>query len=287
MSQINDFSVLTFENANFSQTDPYFLKILQMNNSELKKYAQKLFESNPFLTDENPNDDFIPDRSNDLLNLQIPPDIIIEHKYKDLFEITINEPNSPYIFADKKLYIKVSEKIHTNSEKNYINQKFKEAQKLIRAINFRNFTLKKIMNEIIYRQYDFLMGNTQYMNFIAIKDAAISLLLSESTIRKAITHKIVLTQRGAFKMQEFFEQKNQNECKFFDFDDNFDLKNYINQLINAEPKHSPYSDDDIVCLLHSRGINLSTKIVTTYRKNLNIPPQHQRNKIYNSAKILK
>ena len=283
MSRINDFSVFTFEDANFSQTDPYFLKILQMNNLELKEYAQELFESNPFLTDKDSYGDFY-DEQYDFLNFQNIPDIIIEHKCKDLFEVAINEQNSPHIFTDQNLYTEISEKIQKNSEKNYIDMKIKEANQLICAVNFRNFILTKIMKEIIYRQYDFLIENEEYMNPTSIKDVAISIMLSENIIHKAIVNKIVLTPRGIFKMREFFPEKNQSTCNFFNFNDDLDLKKYINQLINDEPKNSPYSDNDIACLLQRREINLSLKIVTKYRENLNIPAQRQRNKIYNSAK---
>ena len=298
MSEKNELSLLTTECASQTQTQRCILKLLRMNNQELSEHIQDLLEKNPFLYDEDdemPSEAFLKkhgqmhwmDEPNKIENLPIHcgfnsipteiPDIVIEVKGNYDLETHVNDFFPLKIFLNEELYRKSCAAIRNDYDKIFIKTQFESAKFLIKSINSRNSILLKITNEITYRQSDFLLGERDDIVLVDVKDVAISLILPENTVKKTIENKIIQTPRGIFSLKSLCSKKSQfgvSGC----YDDT-EVKKYINQLINDEPRHSPYSDDEIVCLLSSHGINLSRQTVTKYRNNLNIPNITQRNKI--------
>ena len=58
MNRKNEFAVLTSQNAILSQAQQYSLKLLQMNNLELREYIKEQLEENPFLIEKDRDDIF-------------------------------------------------------------------------------------------------------------------------------------------------------------------------------------------------------------------------------------
>jgi len=50
----------------------------------------------------------------------------------------------------------------------------------------------------------------------------------------------------------------------------------LQEIVDAEPKDKPYSDDDLVDELAKQGITLARRTVTKYRKAMKIPSSRQR-----------
>ena len=49
------------------------------------------------------------------------------------------------------------------------------------------------------------------------------------------------------------------------------MKQIIKDLIEAEDKNKPYSDDKLEDLLNQKGYNIARRTVAKYREQLNIP----------------
>ena len=50
----------------------------------------------------------------------------------------------------------------------------------------------------------------------------------------------------------------------------------LQEIIQAEPKDAPFSDDDLVLELAKQGITVARRTVTKYRKAMDIPSSRQR-----------
>jgi RNA polymerase sigma-54 factor len=50
----------------------------------------------------------------------------------------------------------------------------------------------------------------------------------------------------------------------------------LQEIVDAEDKSNPYSDDDLVKQLATHGINVARRTVTKYRKAMSIPSSRQR-----------
>ena len=101
----------------------------------------------------------------------------------------------------------------------------------------------------------------------------------QSTIHRAISNKTVSTPCGIFDIKELMPKEIKSEKSETIVTDH-SVKQYIQTLINNEPKNSPYSDNDIVCFLEGRGINMSRRTIAKYRNDMDIANSNNRLKEY-------
>jgi RNA polymerase sigma-54 factor len=58
------------------------------------------------------------------------------------------------------------------------------------------------------------------------------------------------------------------------------VKNHIKQIVAAEDARNPYSDQRIVELLRSQGIEIARRTVAKYREVLGVLPSSKRKRYY-------
>jgi RNA polymerase sigma-54 factor len=204
-------------------------------------------------------------------------DLMILEKSNNELEITANEVNVPKVQIDNALYAKSLCHCRSKSDKKYIKEKASSANLLIKSLNYRSRTLLKVAKEIIYRQRDFFVGNNPYLAPINIESIANTLFLHGSTVHRAVSNKTISTPCGIFELKSLLPKKIKSN---FDTVSDHSIKEYMKKLINNEPKNSPYSDDNIVHLLNTRGVKISRRTISKYRAILNIPSSIVRSKAY-------
>ncbi|GHU11247.1 hypothetical protein FACS189449_02320 [Alphaproteobacteria bacterium] len=206
-------------------------------------------------------------------------DLIVERKAKDVLELCINDDVLPQVSVNKDLYNETIAKCNLQSDRKYANDNFSSAGLLIKSINHRNSTLLKIMREISYHQQEFFNGKSDHLYPLNVKSLASSLVMHESTVHRAISEKIVVTPRGTFDIKALLPKEiKSTSCDKVVSD--YSIKEYMKTLINNEPKDNPYSDDHIVSVLNSRGINISRRTVSKYRNIMEIPASYQRTRLH-------
>ena len=107
------------------------------------------------------------------------------------------------VVTDFKLWIKKSSK----ETMKYLSQKFDSATWLIQAIEQRQSTLTRVMEEIINNQSDFFNGDTSSIRPMKLKDIANKLNMDISTISRSTRNKYVDTPYGIFELKSFFSGK--------------------------------------------------------------------------------
>lgn len=247
---------------------PAFRKCINMDNSTLYRIISDIKEAgySTFIND----------------NLECSykiPDVIVEHKYSG-YESTVVEVQVPII--DKKLYEVSCKKARSKNDKKYIKEHVEQAELLIKSISYRNSTLLKVLQEIVHRQQDFLNGESSFLMPISVKNIANTILCHPSTVHRAIMNKTVATPQGIFDIKSLMPKELKSEGSD-DVATDHSVKKYIQKLINNEPKNSPYSDNEIVCLLKNRGINISRRTIAKYRNDMSISNSSARLKKYNSV----
>lgn len=207
-------------------------------------------------------------------------DLIVEYGEDNTIDLALSLDFLD-IQLDTDLQLSMKEKARSATEKHYINEKCHEAKLLLRAINYRSSTLMKVAKEILFRQSDFFQRTSAYLIPLNVKTLAQSLNLHESTVHRAIRNKSISTPRGIFEMSELLvkEISSSNEGVVSDYS----VKQYIKQLIRQEPHNSPYSDENIVYFLSTRGIAISRRTIAKYRESMNIPNSINRIKSYKIA----
>ena len=163
----------------------------------------------------------------------------------------------------------------TEQEKEYIKKKLQAAKWIIDAIEQRRNTLRKIVEEVVKHQSEFLDKGIQFLKPLRMGVVAEATGVHLSTVSRAISDKYVETPRGLFAIRFFFAGRAEAA------DDGSDasresVQDTIRNLVDNEDKASPRSDVDIVSALKEQGIDISRRTVTKYRKIMSIPPSRQR-----------
>jgi RNA polymerase sigma-54 factor len=156
----------------------------------------------------------------------------------------------------------------------YIKRKINAAQWLIEAIEQRRSTLQKTAQAIVDHQTRFLTEGPEAIEPLKMQQIADRIGMHVTTVSRAVDDKWLQTPRGLHPLRRFFVggtvSADGEEVAW----DAVRLK--LQEIIQAEPKEAPYSDDDLVEELGKQGITVARRTVTKYRKAMKIPSSRQR-----------
>jgi RNA polymerase sigma-54 factor len=171
-------------------------------------------------------------------------------------DIVINEEveiNTPLpLFSLKEEYSVFS---HTPFYRAYLS----EAKWLIRSVNRRNELLQLIGSFLKKTQKGFLLGEGPLIP-MTMREAALLLDISEASLTRAVSNKLVSCPLGILPLRSFFSI-------------NQKAKELLITLINNENKASPLSDQKL-----AESLNVARRTATKYRLELKIPNAARRKK---------
>ena len=203
----------------------------------------------------------------------ISPDVTVI-KDVDEYLISINDETIPRLRISNTYKDIISGGNATTDTKEYIRDKIHAGKFLIRCIEQRQETIRKISEEIIKRQRDFLDHGVAHLHPMNMAQVAEVVGVHETTVSRAIAGKYIATPRGVFEMKYFF--KPGYETSDGESLSNTSVKQAVSDLVKNEDHTKPYSDDKIVKKLHEQGIKLARRTVAKYRDELGILPSHLR-----------
>lgn len=214
----------------------------------------------------------------------ILPDFFI-HNVNGELEIVLNQKNAPDLrvsssFRDMlKDYDKSTKKDDRQKEALlFIKQKIDSAKWFIDAIKQRQETLLLTMNRIMHLQEEFfLTGDESALRPMILKDVSDRTGLDISTISRVVNSKFVQTEFGTFKLKYFFSESMSTDSG--EDVSTKEVKIYLNEMINAESKKMPLSDEKLTDLLNEKGYNIARRTVAKYREQLNHPVARLRKEI--------
>ena len=159
--------------------------------------------------------------------------------------------------------------------KDFINDKLRSAQWLIRAIEQRRKTIIRVAECIVSMQRDFFESGVAHLRPMILRDVARELDMHESTISRVTTNKYMHTPQGLFELKYFFNSSIRRVANEDIASES--VKQAIRKLIDEEPKTDPLSDQSIVELLEQReGIRIARRTVAKYREMLGILASSKR-----------
>jgi len=163
-------------------------------------------------------------------------------------------------------------------EKEYIQDKLRSAQWLIRSIYQRQRTIYKVTESIVKQQRGFFDEGIAKLKPMILRDVAEDIGMHESTVSRVTTNKYVHTPHGIFSLKFFFNsgiQRNSGEDVASEM-----VKQRIKALIGDEDPRKPLSDNAIVKKLATENIKIARRTVAKYRDMLGIPSSSQRKRHY-------
>ncbi len=168
--------------------------------------------------------------------------------------------------------------IPSGQTKEFVQEKLRSAMWLIRSIHQRQRTIYKVTESIVKFQRDFLDKGIAFLKPLILRDVAEDISMHESTVSRVTTNKYVHTPQGIFELKYFF---NSSIARTSGDDIASEaVKNHIQKIVTSEDTKNPYSDQKIVELLRSQGIEIARRTVAKYREVLGVLPSSKRKKYF-------
>ena len=171
-------------------------------------------------------------------------------------------------------YIHMMETAQDQELKSYFENKLRRARFIINAVEQRRETLTAITREILKRQEPYFLGTGQ-LKPMTLEEIADALEIHKSTVSRAIRDKYLRAPSGCFLFRSLFTTGIPSGDGNGDVSRNA-VKAKLKELVAAEDKKKPWSDEQLAGLLQDAGMPISRRTVAKYRMELGIGGAFQR-----------
>ncbi|QLA16234.1 RNA polymerase factor sigma-54 [Desulfolutivibrio sulfoxidireducens] len=208
--------------------------------------------------------------------IYVSPDAYI-YKYENDFIILLNEEGLPRLQLNA-LYME-GFKPKGDKERDYIQDKKRSAEWLMKSLYQRQRTLYKVLESIVRFQRGFFDDGVNKLRPLILKDVADDINMHESTVSRITSNKYVATPHGIFELKFFFNSS-------LELDDGStvgseSVKATIRQLIASEDPKKPVSDEAIADILkETLQINIARRTVAKYRTAMDIASSSKRKEVF-------
>lgn len=202
----------------------------------------------------------------------IAPDIYVV-KQGDDYHIQLNEEGVPRLRVSD--YYRRAMKGAASTDKDYIQEKLRSAQWLIRSIFQRQRTIYKVTESIVKQQRAFFDEGISKLRPMVLRDVADDIGMHESTVSRVTSNKYVHTPHGLLPLKRFFNSAIQREDGGDDVASEA-VKQRIKQIVEKENPRNPYSDQQLVDMLFKEGLKIARRTVAKYREMQGILASAQR-----------
>ncbi|RPH85142.1 MAG: RNA polymerase sigma-54 factor [Candidatus Rokuibacteriota bacterium] len=201
----------------------------------------------------------------------IVPDVVV-HKMGSEYVVVLNEDGIPRLRVNA-LYRSLLRN-SGDEARAYVEQKLRSAVWLIKSVDQRQRTLRKVTQSIVKFQRDFLDKGLPCLRPLSLRDVGEDIGMHESTISRVTTNKYVETPQGLFELKFFFHSgiaSGDGEMV-----SSVSVKKMIQDLLANEDPAKPLSDQEVAQILKGRALTIARRTVAKYREELGILPSHQR-----------
>lgn len=242
-------------------------KNLKMDQENLQDAMQAIASLNPH-----------PGRSiSEEVIIPIYPDMVVD-KVDGEYIVTLNDRNLPRLRISRAYHnILVRGSHSTETEREYVRKKLKDANWLVSSIEQRRSTMLRVMNYIVDAQRDFLDHGLQHLKPMILQEVADQVGVHPATVSRVTQGKYVQTPRGVFALRFFFDGMIQTDEG--DQLASKSVKDRLKQLIEEENADDPLSDQKLVDILQSSGMQIQRRTIAKYRDQLGIATARMRKRI--------
>jgi len=201
------------------------------------------------------------------------PDVIVE-LIEGQYQVRLEDDRLPRIYINTAYSRLLRDDRTSEPAKDYIRKKIQSARWLIDSIEQRRNTLQKIARSIVDIQKPFLEKGVAHLVPLKMQTIAGATSVHVSTVCRAISDKYMQTPVGIFPLKFFFTGGTRTTDGRVR--SRKSVKQLVKQVIEAEDKSNPLSDDEIAAKLQADGLDIARRTVTKYRKALGVNSSRQR-----------
>lgn len=200
----------------------------------------------------------------------VRPELVV-HAQGDELQLNLTNESQPQLVFQQHYFDRM---LKTNDREvtEYMKEKKQEFEWLRKSVGQRGNTILRVGQEIIQRQHEFFFNVKRPLKPLLLRDVATKLGVHESTVSRTVNGKYLQTDFGIFELKHFFTNAVGNQQA----DSAASVKQQLQDLIAAEDKHKPLSDQHLVALLGKAGVTISRRTVAKYRESLGIAASSKR-----------
>jgi len=205
----------------------------------------------------------------------IIPDAIVEYDDdKDQYIAYLTDGRLPSLRINREYAKLAADSATAKQDRQFLRTNMSNAQWLIDAVRQRRQTLLRVINVVVAAQREFFDSGPSALRPLPMTQVAEQLGIHVATVSRAVAGKHLQTPRGIFALRKFFSggiQNEQGEDVAWEA-----IRAALSDIIEAEDKAKPLSDEAIVDELKKRGLEIARRTVAKYRGQLDIPPARLR-----------
>jgi len=209
-------------------------------------------------------------------SIYVIPEVFVK-KINGRWRVRTNDKELPRVRISN-YYREMMENPDTSKEaKRYIRDKVRGGSFLMRSMEQRQDTLKKIAIEVVKHQEAFFEEGVSQLKPLTMSEIADKIDMHETTVSRAVNNKYMQTPRGTYELKYFFTPGYSNSSAGGgEAVSNKSIKEAIRKLVDNENPAKPLSDQSIVKALGEQGFKVARRTITKYRDQLHILPSHLR-----------
>ena len=254
--------------------------VIQIDHLDLlKSQKNQLIDSLDALSEKKINFEAVPqDIKENLLKLSFNPGggfgtydefytrpDLVAIKSKNRWTVSLNDN-----FMPQELLDRVKEKIEISNKDNK-----HEAKSFLKGLERRQQTLFLVAEVIVDAQSEFLDGKAE-KKALSNQEIADLLNISPSTVSRIVRNKYIQLPNQLTNLKSLLEKRVNKEKQEINIT-TWDLKFLIGELIAAESKESPLSDEKIRQAIEEKlNIKIARRTINKYRLELNIDSMRKR-----------
>jgi RNA polymerase sigma-54 factor len=204
----------------------------------------------------------------------VVPDVYVREGTDGTWHVELNSDTLPRVLVNARYYAQVNRNARNRDDKTYLTDCLNSANWLVKSLDQRARTIVKVASEIVRQQDTFLTHGVRHLRPLNLRLIADAIGMHESTVSRVTSNKYMATPRGLFELKYFFtsaiQSANGGEAHSAEA-----VRDRIRELVEKE-EDDVLSDDRIVTILSTDGIDIARRTVAKYREALRIPSSVER-----------
>ena len=203
------------------------------------------------------------------------PDILMRAGRDGGWHLELNPDTLPRVLVNQRYVREVGAAAERDKQaRSFLTDRLQSANWLVRALEQRANTILKVAEAIVSHQGGFFQHGVEHLRPLTLREVAETIEMHESTVSRVTANKYIATPRGTYELKYFFTATIQGADGGSHSAES--VRQRIKTLIDHETPDAVLSDDRIVAILRSEGVDIARRTVAKYRDALRIPSSTQR-----------
>lgn len=203
----------------------------------------------------------------------VVPEVTVRRTDKG-FVVTLNDEPLPRLRISHAYKDLLTQATSNKEVREYLRDKMRAGKFLMRCLDQREQTIRRIAEEIVHRQEEFFDQGRAHLKPMTMAQVAEVVGVHETTVSRAVAGKFMDSPQGIIEMRSLFSSGVATSDGGAVA--SMGVKELIADLVKNEDPAKPLTDDQIEARLKAQGIQIARRTVAKYRNEMKILPVAMR-----------